>query len=74
MHGLIDLEYQTSILRMLRKNGAKLSPGEVVGIFDGYSDAWIESSFPVTSIKESISLANDFEDSFKASKTKKYKK
>jgi hypothetical protein len=74
MDGLSAQEYETSILRMLRKNGAKLSSEEVAGKFDGYSEAWIESSFPVNSIRELISLTNDFEDSVKASKTKKNKK
>ena len=74
MDGLSAQEYETSILRMLRKNGAKLSSEEVAGKFDGYSEAWIESSFPVNSIRELISLTNDFEDSVIASKTKKNKK
>ena len=71
MDGLSAQEYETSILRMLRKNGAELSPEEVAGKFDGYSEAWIESSFPVNSLRELISLTNDFEDSVKAVKPKK---
>lgn len=67
MDGLSAQEYETSILRMLRKKGAKLSPEEVAGKFDGYSEAWIESSFPANSLEDLISLTNDFEDSIKAS-------
>lgn len=68
MDGLSAQEYETSILRMLRKNGVKLSHEEVAGKFDGYSEAWIESSLPANSLKDLIFLTNDFEDSIKASK------
>ena len=71
MAGLSAQEYEISILRMLREKGAKLSPEEFAAKIYGYSEAWIESSISVNSLKNPISLTNDFEDSIKASKPNK---
>ena len=42
--------------------GADLSNKEIVGKFDGYSEAWSKSTFPVKSIKELMRLTEEFED------------
>lgn len=52
MDGLITQNWETDILRMLKAKGAKLSPGEVAGKFDGYSESWIRSTYPAKSLKE----------------------
>ena len=52
MDGLIAREWETSILQMLKRNGAKLAPEEVVGKFDGYTEAWLTNSYPVKSLRE----------------------
>jgi hypothetical protein len=61
MDGLATQNLETSLLRMLRARGAKLSPKEVVGKFDGYSEAWIESTYPVVSLTSLIEDLRDFE-------------
>ncbi len=52
MDGLLTRGWETSILQMLKKRGAKLAPDHVAGKFSGYTEAWVESSFPIKSIKE----------------------
>ena len=52
MDGLIAREWETSILQMLKRHGAKLAPEEVVGKFDGYTEAWLTNSHPVKSLRE----------------------
>ena len=48
-----------------RNKGADLSNKEIAGKFDGYSEAWSKSTFPVKSIKELMRLTEEFEDSSK---------
>ena len=52
MEGLIAREWETSILQMLKRHGAKLAPEEVAGKFDGYTEAWLTKSFQVKSLRE----------------------
>jgi hypothetical protein len=52
MDGLLAQGWETSILQMLKKRGAKLGPTNVAGKFSGFSEAWMQSSLPVKSIKE----------------------
>jgi hypothetical protein len=61
MDGYTTQELETAVLRMLKKQGAKLSPHEIAGKFDGYSEAWIESSYPVKSIHELLANLRDYE-------------
>ena len=61
MDGLIVREWETSILQMLRANGADISNSKIAGKFDGYTEAWSQSTFEVSSIKELMRLTEDFE-------------
>lgn len=63
MDGLVAREWETSILQMLKRHGAKLSPDEVAGKFDGYTEAWIKESFPVKGLRELMDLVRADEDS-----------
>ena len=51
MDGLIAQKWETSILKMLKRNGAKLATQEVAGKFEGYTEAWLTASFPADSLK-----------------------
>ena len=61
MDGHITQQWETDILRMLRKNGAELSPQSAGGKFDGYSEAWSKKSFPIESIHALMELVKDGE-------------
>jgi hypothetical protein len=61
MDGLVAREWETSILRFLKANGADLSNAKIAGKFDGYSEAWSKSTFEAKSIKELMRLTEDFE-------------
>jgi hypothetical protein len=62
MDGLVARQWETAILRMLKAKGADLSNKEIAGKFDGYSEAWSKSTFPVKSIKELMRLTEKFEE------------
>jgi hypothetical protein len=62
MMGRDALVYETSILQMLKAKGADLSNSKIAGKFDGYSEAWSKSTFPVKSIKELMRLTEEFEE------------
>ena len=61
MDGHLTPQWETAILRMLKAKGADLSNKEIAGKFDGYSEAWSKSTFPVKSIKELMRLTEEFE-------------
>jgi hypothetical protein len=61
MDGHLTQQWETDILRMLRKRGAELSPKSAGGKFDGYSEAWTKVSFPARSIYELMELVKDSE-------------
>ena len=65
MDGHLTQQWETAILRMLKSKGAGLSNEKIAGKFDGYSEAWSKSTFPVKSIKELMRLTEEFEDSLK---------
>ena len=62
MDGLLTQQWEASILLMLKDKGADLSNSKIAGKFDGYSEAWSKSTFPVKSIKELMRLTEEFED------------
>jgi len=62
MDGHLTQQWETAILRMLKTKGADLSNKEIAGKFDGYSEAWSKSTFPVKSIKELMRLTEEFEE------------
>lgn len=66
MDGHLAQEWETAILRMLKAKGADLSNSKIAGKFDGYSEAWSKTTFPVKSIKELMRLTEEFEDSLKS--------
>ncbi len=61
MDGLIAQEWETDMLRFLKKCGAKLGPKEVVGKFDGYSEAWLQVNFEMKSLVQLMNLIKDSE-------------
>ena len=63
MDGHLTQQWETAILRMLKAKGADLSNSKIAGKFDGYSEAWSKSTFPVKSIKELMRLTEEFENS-----------
>jgi hypothetical protein len=54
-------DFETNVLRMLQKNGAKIISQNEFDKFDGYTEAWITSSFPINSIKELMQLTEEFD-------------
>jgi plastocyanin len=62
MDGHLTQQWETAILRMLKAKGADLSNSKIAGKFDGYSEAWSKSTFPVKSIKELMKLTEEFEE------------
>jgi len=62
MDGILTQQWETAILRMLKAKGADLSNSKIAGKFDGYSEAWSKSTFPVKSIKELMRLTEEFEE------------
>jgi hypothetical protein len=62
MDGYLTQQWETAILRMLKAKGADLSNSKIAGKFDGYSEAWSKSTFPVKSIKELMRLTEKFEE------------
>ena len=62
MDGHLTQQWETAILRMLKGKGADLSNSKIAGKFDGYSEAWSKSTFPVKSIKELMRLTEEFEE------------
>lgn len=60
MDGLIAQEWETDMLRYLKKNGARLGPKEIAGKFDGYSEAWLKVNFEMKSL---VMLMNQIKDS-----------
>jgi hypothetical protein len=61
MDGHLTQQWETAILRMLKANGADLSNNNIVGEFDGYSEAWSHTTFYVDSILELMQLSEEFE-------------
>ena len=62
MDGHLTNQWETAILKMLKAKGADLSNIKIAGKFDGYSEAWSMSTFPVNSIKELMRFTEEFED------------
>jgi hypothetical protein len=62
MDGHLTQQWETAILRMLKAKGADLFNSKIAGKFDGYSEAWSKSTFPVESIKELMRLTEEFEE------------
>lgn len=65
MDGLYTQDLETDLLRFLKKKGAKLSFSEIVGKFDGYSEAWPIESYEAASLNQLINDLRDNEDQSK---------
>jgi len=52
MNGDLARQWETDILRMLRKNKAIVGSTDIAGKFTGYTESWIKTSFPVRGLKE----------------------
>ena len=68
MDGHLTQQWETAILRMLKAKDADLSNSKIAGKFDGYSEAWSKSTFPVKSIKELMRLTEEFEEELKGNR------
>lgn len=58
-------KFEKQILSSIKKKGAKILPGLAPVKFDGYTEAWSKSTFPVKSIKELMRLTKEFEENNK---------
>jgi len=68
MDGHLTQDWETAILRMLRKNGADLSNSSIAGKFDGYSEAWSKSQFDAKSLRHLMDLTDAYEETLKKKK------
>ena len=62
MDGLLTMNLETSLLRMLKGIGADVGTEKVAGKFDGYSEAWTQVSFKAENIVDLLHLLSSFED------------
>ena len=62
MQGDIAYAWEQSMMKMLNKNGANLGDAAIDGNFDGFTEAWSKSTFPVKSIKELMRLTEEYEE------------
>jgi hypothetical protein len=61
MDGLLALEWEKSILKMIAQNGADLGRTDIAGKFDGYTEAWIADSLRTNSLKELMKMVQENE-------------
>ena len=61
MDGHLTQQWETAILRMLKAKGADLSNSKIAGKFDGYSEAWSQSTFRVSTIRELMEKTEEYE-------------
>jgi len=56
------MSWETSILQMLKRHGAKLAPAEVAGKFDGFTEAWLTGSYEAKSLRDLMDAVQNDED------------
>ena len=61
MEGDLARQWETDILRMLRKKNAVVGSTDIAGKFTGYTESWIKDSYPINSLKELMNLVEDNE-------------
>lgn len=61
MDGSLTRDWETESLRFLKKRGVELGPRTAGGKFDGYSETWRKSDFPVGSIAQLFDFVRDAE-------------
>jgi DNA-directed RNA polymerase subunit RPC12/RpoP len=52
MNGDLARQWETDILRMLRKTNAELGNSKIAGHFSGFTESWMKASYPAKSLKE----------------------
>lgn len=60
--GLIAREWESSILKMLKRRGARLAPVDVAGKFDGYTESWLLESHVANSLRDLMDAVQADED------------
>ena len=56
MDGDLARQWETDILRMLRRKKAVIGSTEIAGRFTGYTESWMRESFQISSLKELMQL------------------
>jgi hypothetical protein len=59
--GDIARSWETAILRALKKSGASFTAENERGKFTGFSESWIKTSYPVTRLRDLMSLVEGLE-------------
>jgi hypothetical protein len=59
MDGQSARELETALLKYLKSQNAELSPEQIVGKFDGYTESWTIDSYKVNNLKELINKASE---------------
>jgi hypothetical protein len=62
MEGDLARQWETDILRMLRKKKANIGGTDIAGRFSGYTESWMKESFPVNSLVELMELVHREEE------------
>jgi hypothetical protein len=62
MQGDVAYAWEQSIMKMLKYSGANLGDATIDGKFEGFTEAWSQAKFPVSTIKELMQLTEQFED------------
>ena len=62
MNGDLARQWETDILRMLRKKNAVVGSTDIAGRFTGYTESWMKNSFPVSSLKDLMEYVRLFEN------------
>jgi hypothetical protein len=56
MNGDLARTWETEIIRMLNRRGAKIGISDLFGRFTGYTESWLKASMPVSSLKELMNM------------------
>ena len=62
MDGLLAQEWETTILRYVKKKGGKFANKIGIEPFDGYSESWLKESFTFGSLKGIMDEVDDQEN------------
>jgi hypothetical protein len=54
MEGSLARAWEKSILQMLKSRGASFPGVDLAGTFSGYTESWVESTFPASSVLDLI--------------------
>jgi hypothetical protein len=62
MPGDVTHAWEQSILKSLKKNGARFEAEKIAGKFTGHTECWTRDSFPTNSLRELMRLVESDED------------